>query len=72
MIKKYGAILFAVVSLLVSSFVGYSHERESTNRQVAILDTRQQDDRGRLERFEDRLNRIEQKLDAILRKMKDW
>ena len=66
--KRYSwliPIVISLLSLLASGFVAYSHEREQTNTNLAVIDARQQDDRARLDR-------IEQKIDAILRKLKDW
>lgn len=56
-------VVLALVSLLVSSFVAYSHEREDLKVGVAVTAALQKTDRERLER-------LEQKVDEILKELR--
>lgn len=55
-------ILLALFSLAVSSYVGYTHERENTNGAVVILQTQQKNDHERLERIEQMVSKIYDKV----------
>lgn len=56
------AVLLALLSLLVSGWVGYGHQHEDTAVRISVLETQRKDDH-------DRLERIEIKVDELLRRV---
>ncbi len=60
--QLYATVIIALLSLLVSGWVGYSHQHETTDVRLSVIEAKD-GDRDR------RLERIETKLDEVLRRM---
>lgn len=64
---KIVPILLALLSLVVSGYVGYSNNDKAVAVEIATLKTQRSGDKEQLDRIERTVNRLENKVDDLLR-----
>lgn len=52
------AILIALLSLVLSAYSGYSHNDKQIEHRLSVVETQQQNDGPRLERMENKLDKL--------------
>jgi hypothetical protein len=62
------AIVMAILSLMVSGFVGYSHNDKDLAQRVTAVETQQKNDHEGINRVDESIHRVDAKVDKLL----DW
>ena len=59
------AVAIAVLSFLVSAYVGYSHNDKETASRISVVETQQKNDGATIQRIEGKVDTLDSKLDAL-------